>query len=450
MIAPLIASDVDRAKKSAQIVDIANNNGLSTRTIHRYLTAYEAGGFSGLKPKPHKGGFSSRLPENYQEILEEAKQLKREQPLRSVEQIIYILEGEGKVAAGILHRSTLQKHLFDAGFGKKQMKKYTEGQKSTSTRRYCKPHRMMLAQADIKYGVGIIYSENGKKKTAYLSTVIDDHSRHILWSEWYADQEEYAVEDAFRKAILKAGKMDVIYCDNGKQYISKQLKRSCAMLGIRITHAKPYAGWSKGIVEKFHRVVDDFIAEVKLKKLKNLNEINQWWTYFRDEYYENRPHDGIREYYESHGVKIPEAGISPLQEWNRDSRPLVFLDVKAVSEAFLYHTTRVVDKGGCISFQGRKYEASDALIGATVELSYDPNDTSTLTVHYQKMEPFVIKPMVIGPFAAKTPEVPAAIQEKEPETSRLLDVIEKKYKDRQEKKADAISYGAFIKGDEEK
>ena len=38
--------------------------------------------------------------------------------------------------------------------------------------------------------------------------------------------------------------------------------------------------------------------------------------------------------------------------------------------------------------------------------------------------------------------------DKAPETSRLLDVIEKKYKERQEKRADAISYGLF--GSEDK
>ncbi|MCH4020138.1 MAG: DDE-type integrase/transposase/recombinase [Erysipelotrichaceae bacterium] len=306
----------------------------------------------------------------------------------------------------------------------------------------------MLVEADIKYGVGIIYIEHGRRKTAYLSSIIDDHSRHMLASEWYENQESYVVEDIFRKAILKYGKFDKAYVDNGKQYVSKQLKQSCALLDIRIIHAKHYAGWQKGVIEKFHQIVDDFIAEVKLKKPKSLLEINEYWKYFLDEYYENKAHEGIKEYYRSHDVPVPDSGISPLMEWNRDKRPLTFIDAGTVGEAFLYHTTRVVNKGGCIQFKGRMYEVSAALIGATVEITYDPNDSAELTVYYKSMEPFKIKPVVIGSYASRTPEVPAAMTDKAPETSRLLDVIEKKYKERQEKRADAISYGLF--GSEDK
>ena len=61
-------------------------------------------------------------------------------------------------------------------------------------------------------------------------------------------------------------------------------------------------------------------------------------------------------HYESLGAAVPEEGISPLQEWNRAIRPLTFLDAAVVSEAFLHHEQRKVDKGACISFRGKRYE----------------------------------------------------------------------------------------------
>jgi hypothetical protein len=67
-------------------------------------------------------------------------------------------------------------------------------------------------------------------------------------------------------------------------------------------------------------------------------------------------------------------------EWNRDARPLVFLDTSVVGEAFLHHEERVVNKGGCISFRGRDYEVSAALIGATVEIAYDPQNPNPITI----------------------------------------------------------------------
>ena len=92
--------------------------------------------------------------------------------------------------------------------------------------------------------------------------------------------------------------------------------------------------------------MDDFIRESKLKDIKSLDELNRLWEIFADEYYHKKPHEGISEYYEGLGAAVPEEGITPLQEWNRDSRPLTFLDVSVVAEAFLHHEERKVDKGG--------------------------------------------------------------------------------------------------------
>ena len=225
MIAPLMDQTLDSARKTATRRTIADDNGISVKTIRRYESAFRSKGFSGLMPKSRKGSIDRRLPENYSEYVQEAIILKKEVPSRSVSQIITILEGERKAPEGVLKRSTLQRHLYAAGFGEKQMKKYREDQRSTTAvKRFCKPHRMMLAQADIKYGVGILVSADGKKKTAYLSSIIDDHSRYILASEWYEKEDEYAVTDVFRKAILNYGTFDRCYTDNGSVYVSGQLR----------------------------------------------------------------------------------------------------------------------------------------------------------------------------------------------------------------------------------
>lgn len=444
MIAPLLDSGLDPAKKIDKRREIANQYGVSTKSLRRYEKAYLNRGFTGLKPADRSCHLSRNLPENFQELLQEAIQLKREIPTRSVSQIIFILEGEGRVAPGVLKRSTLQRYLFNAGFGQKQMHKYAEGRKSSS-KRFCKAHRMMLLQADIKYGPKLPIGKNGRYVQTYLSSIIDDHSRYILASLFYDNQEKEIVEDTFHKAILRYGTFDAAYCDNGKQYISTQLVRSTAMLGIRIFHARPYSGQSKGKIEKFHQVVDDFIAETKAKKIRSLEDLNRYWTYYLEDYYQVRPHDGIREYYESLGVKVPDEGVSPKTEWNRDSRKLVYLDATTVGEAFRHHEERVVDKGGCITFKGRLYEVSAALIGAKVVISYDPISPKVITVHYKGMEPIQAQPVQIGGFCDKKPEIPAAMQPAVPETSRMLDVLEKQHKEHQEKMANAISFGAYRK-----
>ena len=147
LIAPLLDESLDNAKRIQLREEAAEQNVLSPRTLYRYEAAYRKGGFPGLKPQDRESKRSPKLPENFDELLEQAIKLKREVPKRSVRQIIYILELEGRVVPGVLKRSTMERYLYKAGFGVRQMQMYNDARKS-SAKRFCKPHRMMLIQGD--------------------------------------------------------------------------------------------------------------------------------------------------------------------------------------------------------------------------------------------------------------------------------------------------------------
>ena len=147
MIAPLADESLDHAKRVKLRHEIAARNNLSYKTIKRYDEAYQRSGFEGLKPKDHTSNNPGNLPENYEALVQEAIQLRKEVPSRSVEQIITILELEGRAEPGVLKRPTLQRHLYEAGFGSTHLKIYKDARESSS-RRFCKPHRMMLIQGD--------------------------------------------------------------------------------------------------------------------------------------------------------------------------------------------------------------------------------------------------------------------------------------------------------------
>ena len=85
MIAPLLDPDIDDAKRRQMREEIAARNGISTRSIYRYEEKYRKDQFQGLRPMNREKRRSQALPENYDEIIGEAIQLKREVPRRSVQ-----------------------------------------------------------------------------------------------------------------------------------------------------------------------------------------------------------------------------------------------------------------------------------------------------------------------------------------------------------------------------
>lgn len=443
LISPLLDSALDPAKRAQLRQEIARNNGISERSLFRYERAYREGSFTGLKPVSRvTEQFSGPFP-GFREVLDEAILLKREVPTRSVNQIILILEGEGKVKTGLLKRSTLQEHLNKAGFSRRQMRKVAEARKGSS-RRFCRPHRMMLAQADIKY-VNLPVGKKGHMKQCYICALIDDHSRYILASGIYPNQNGDIVEDVYRKAILQWGIFSATYVDNGKQFVSKQLIRALSQLGIRHLRAKPYACQSKGKIEAYNRLINSFEKECNAKGRMTLEEANKYWQYFVEEYYHQKPHDGIAEYYVSMDWEVPEKGITPQQEFTRDSVRLRFMDAGVVAKAFLHHEIRTVDKGACVNFNGRKYDVGLSLIGAKVEIVFDPMAPETITILHKGMEPFEAHPLEMSEYCKPRPKLPDTMLPVQPETSRFLDVLEKKHRQRMQQSADAISFASLRK-----
>ena len=59
LIAPLLDESLDNAKRIQMREAVAEQHGLSPRTLYRYEAAYRKGGFSGLKPQDREIGRAS-------------------------------------------------------------------------------------------------------------------------------------------------------------------------------------------------------------------------------------------------------------------------------------------------------------------------------------------------------------------------------------------------------
>jgi len=429
LMSPLLVEGLDPAKAKELRAGICEQTGLSDRTLRRYLAKYSTEGFAGLKPK----GRGQRRTEDAipQHVLDQAIILRREIPGRSVAQIIQILEWEGKVSPGQIKRSTLQEKLSDRGYSTRHMRMYS--QSGVATRRFQQRSRNMLWHSDIKYGPYLPIGPGGAKKQVYLISFIDDATRFVLHAEFYPTLDHVIVEDCFRKAILKYGVPDSVYFDNGKQYRTKWMARTCSKLGIRLLYAKPYSPEATGKVEKFNQTVGSFLREAVLNKSQTLDHFNRLFYVWQEECYQNKPHSAL------------ENKLSPTAAYQRDRKALKFLDQDTVAMAFLHCEERKVDKSGCISFDGRKYEVGLNFIGCTVEVIYDPADVEELTIEYQRHTPWRVKQLVIGDRVGHRPKLPEFMQTVPAESSRLLDAAAKKNLERKQQQAPAISYRTVYK-----
>lgn len=431
LLSPLLAGGLDSAKASQIKAEICAQHGMSERTLRRYLAQYRAEKFEGLKPKPRGRKPSPETIKTGQ--LEEAILLRREVPSRSVRQIIQILVWEGKAKPGEIKRSTLQDRLTARGYSSRQMRMYTS--QGVAARRFQKQHRNALWQSDIKFGPYLPIGAGGEKKPVYLVLFIDDATRFVVHGAFYDSLEKSIVEDCFRQAIAKYGIPEAVYFDNGKQYKTKWMNRTCAKLGIRLLFARPFAPESKGKVERLNGVVKSFLSELALEKVTSLEQLNTWFQVWLSECHQNKPHAALGE------DQTPEIAF------RSDTKALRLVDADLLAGAFLHCEDRKVDKAGCISFMGKKYEVGLLFIGRTVQVVYDPADIREVTIEYDGHAPWTARELVIGERSGKRPALPDHLGKESADASRLLRGAKQEHAKRRELQTPAVSYRSIRKED---
>jgi putative transposase len=366
---------------------ICHKEGLSERTLRRYMAAFKRGGFDSLVPSERKDkGCSKAITEP---ALKLAAELRQELPSRSAARLQQLLAAEGYQVA----RSTLERQLRRQGLSGREIK---ATQKSVASRRFNRVGRNTLWQADLKYGPYLADPQHpGQKIRTYLVALIDDATRLVVQAEFYANQRQPVLEDALRKAIMRCGVPDNLYVDNGKIFVSQWLRLACAKLRIRHLTTRAYSPESKGKIERWNRTVDEFIHEVQLEKPPTPEALNQLFRAWLAEGYNQRAHSAL-------------AGKSPAQAFSQDSKALRFPSPERLREAFLWEKSPKVDKTGCISLCGLCYEVGVEYIRKNVLVRYDPFDLSLIEVWQQGEKKKTVGPAHIGEFNRSVKRTPAA------------------------------------------
>ncbi|MEC0229764.1 DDE-type integrase/transposase/recombinase [Paenibacillus alba] len=359
----------------------SNRTQVSVRTLERYLSQYRRGEWDALKPKPRGNNGGSRLDPA---VREQAIQLRKERPERSVEQIIFLLEESGAALPGTVAASTLARHLKKAGATRIELQSVATGERF---RRYEAEDIHLLWQFDYKHFVYLPDPKDPKKKKkTILFAILDDYSRVIVQAQFYWDEKLPRTEDSLKKAILRYGIPEQFYCDNGAAFSSHHLTRICGRLGVRLSHSKPYRSQGRGKIERFFQFVDtsfkpEVYQQVENGSLQTIEDLNKVLWSWLDGYYHKREHGTTKE--------------SPAVRAEKSSRTTKRKSLDELTEIFLWEETRTVDGTSCVSLQGNSYEVDGVSSGQKVQLRYDPFDLSLIQVWSKGMKKPNAKPMTV-------------------------------------------------------
>ncbi|CAA9238320.1 MAG: Mobile element protein [uncultured Arthrobacter sp.] len=96
--------------------------------------------------------------------------------------------------------------------------------------------------------------------TAFVHTVIDDHSR-LAYAEIHDDETAATAVGVLQRAVswfaARGVSVHRVLSDNGSAYKSHLWAKSCAGLGIKAKKTRPYRPQTNGKIERFHRTLAD-------------------------------------------------------------------------------------------------------------------------------------------------------------------------------------------------
>lgn len=319
-------------------------------TLDRWVRVYRAGGFDALVPAARQR--ERRVPA---QVLDLAVALKREAPRRTAAGVAQILAESGR---GEVSKRTLQRHFARLGLNGRP-----DGAPAKVYGRFEAEARNELWTGDAMHGPTVA----GRK--AYLLAFIDDHSRLLPGYLWTFSEDTVRLESALRPGLGSRGVPRAVLVDNGSAFVSAPFLRACAVLGVRLIHARPRAATTKGKIERFFRTVrSQFVVEVEARGVASLGELNTLFSAWVEVVYHRRVHS--------------ETGEMPLERFMAPGPPAL-PSREQLHEAFLWSETRTVTKTATVSLHGNSFEVDAALVGRKAELVFDPFDLTAIEVRFE-------------------------------------------------------------------
>jgi putative transposase len=400
VIAEATADRLSPAERGAAVRAIAarshtHPDGTARRyargTIDRWIRAWRAGGLEALEPSRRCDAGTVRA---HPELAEEAVRLRLERPARSAAQIAEILFRCHGVKVS---ERTVRAQLARRGVAREAL----EAEPKTFGRyEAARPNERWIT--DVLVGPWVPHPKVDASVRAKLFLIVDDHSRLLVDGVFYAYENARAGQDMLRRAIVRRGVPEVLYCDNGAPFKNAWLARTCAVLGVRLVHSQPYSPEGRGKQERLNRYIRDaFLSEATHVGIESLEALNDLFAAWAEQVANRRIHAETRQ--------------APIDRFTAGG-PHRQADPDRLAEAFRWSVTRKVTRTATVPLEGNHYAVDPSLVGRRVELRYHPEDLTRIDIFYENKPAGVATPFVIGrhthravPQAARPEPAPTGI-----------------------------------------
>lgn len=338
----------------------------SPRTLEDWYYAHRRGGFSRLQGRRRSdaGEFRALEPRVAAAILE----LRRSQPRLTVTAILERLRAQRILEADSgCSRATIYRFLHREGLDRQRLRALVN-EVGGPTKAWESDSPNALWMADVMDGPSIKSDGKAGAQRTWLVATLDDHSRLSPHAQFYPHQKITALLDCLRQGFERRGLPEALYTDQGKIFTGSQLKLVCANLGIRLLHARPYAAWSKGKIERFFRTLQEsFLAQLSFEPTADLVQLNHRLWGWIENVYHRRSHAALE-------------GKTPLQRF-------CGVRLRALPEnwqaLFYERIRRRVRLDATVSLESKLWEVPVHLRGRQVELRRDPFEQTRIEVWCQ-------------------------------------------------------------------
>jgi putative transposase len=314
---------------------------ISTRVGYKWVERFKAEGVGGMSERSRKPHSS---PESVgEEVICRMVKLKERHRYRGPRKIRAVyLRHWGDAPS----ESSFKRVLERCGMTEKRKKRSSnQAGRLASGRKATAPNEVWTV--DFK---GWWYDRHGRCNPV---TVRDEFTRYVLEVRAVPDAKTETVQACFERLFERHGVPGAIRSDNGPPFACSHALLGLTRLsvwwlanGVDLERSRPGCPQDNGGHERMHR---DIAAELEGSAYEERQAALETW---RREFNEERPHEAL-------GMKTPAQIYVPAQPWSGTPEQIVYAKM----------STRKVNLGGSIKYEGETIFVSQALGGWDVGLS---------------------------------------------------------------------------------